>query len=385
MQVIHYIFFILFLQTYFIFGNLISVFILFLYSIFNIIKKGKINKIIVILFIPYLYWFFNIFIFNPEQLLYLEFYRYDGKLIVIWTIFILFIASIHYKNKNQYIKNLKQFLMFLWIISICGFIPFLNFSLFNSHNANAGFLGSVLILTFLILINYNNLFKFNKLILFIVFIYIAYLFFSQYSRAFTVGFILSILYIFFKNIENINLKNIIIFLIILIIILLTMIFSSNIIERFKSILKGDLDYNVITRFALWNLAYKLWKKNILFGIGIGSFNDIAISQVYHEFITSKYFFGEQHSHNIILQLLVEQGIIGLFLFFISFFFIWKYLLKKENLTKSKIHQLNIDIYKSLFIYLFIASQFGLNFFTPSTSIIFYTLLANMLNFKDNRS
>lgn len=384
MKKIHYIFFFLFAQSIFIIGIYMSFLILLFYYSLKLFITRKIKKYTFIFLIPFIYWILNLFLFSePAQLLNLEFYRYDGKFIPVFVILLLLLNSIYYKDFIEYIKKLKFLVFLIWIMTIIGFIPFLNISLFESHNANAGFIGSIIIVNIIILFRFNHVFKFNKVFLFGITLYFLLLFVNYFSRAFFLGLVISLFFLFFFERKNHNLKNIVSFFFILIIFsIFTSLFSS-IPERFILAIKepGE-DWNVITRIAIWQLAINLWFSNFktfFFGIGIGLFNDITTLEIYKDNIIDKFYFGERHSHNIILHLLVEQGLLGLILFFSPFIYIYRKLKTIYSKTRSEISAFNLQVFLTLFIYLFVASQFGLNFFTPSTSIIFYIFLANIIS------
>jgi len=81
-------------------------------------------------------------------------------------------------------------------------------------------------------------------------------------------------------------------------------------ETITFIIKGDSGaYKSINRLSLWQDAISKFKLNPIFGVGFGT-------QYFHQIKKEK----RSHPHNIILQFLVETGIIGftLFLAFILF-------------------------------------------------------------------
>jgi len=64
-------------------------------------------------------------------------------------------------------------------------------------------------------------------------------------------------------------------------------------------------------------AYKIFKDNILFGSGVKMFRKICTQKKYY---VSQYSCST-HPHNLIMQFLAETGIIGLFFYFLSLFYI----------------------------------------------------------------
>jgi O-antigen ligase len=385
MTFLHYLFFALFSQSIFIIGNYLAIQILFIYFLLKTLIIKRIKKYTIIFLYPFIYWLINLFIVsNPLQLLHIEFYRYDGKFIPLFVIFLLLLNTIHYRSFNDYIKKIKYLVYLLWFITLIGFFP--PISLFDSHNANAGFIGSIILINLIIYFQFNHIFKFNKIFLFLITLYFGVIFIMFFSRAFFLALIISVFFFIIINKKSFKRLHYIYLFTFLLIFLGYTFFLSNLPDRFLIAIKApSKDWNVIVRILIWKTAINLWTENIenfLFGIGIGQFNDIASRNIYNDTITTDFYFGERHSHNIILHLLVEQGILGLILFFWPFIYIYKKLKKYHKLHKLMvldINRFNYNIYIVLFLYLFIASQFGLNFFTPSTSIIFYILITNIIN------
>lgn len=79
-----------------------------------------------------------------------------------------------------------------------------------------------------------------------------------------------------------------------------------VITRFLSI--GESDHSILERFDVWGVAIQSIIKNPLFGTGPGVSN-------FWEFLTEMGV-SAPHSHNLVLQLLIEGGFIGLFLMFL---------------------------------------------------------------------
>lgn len=128
-----------------------------------------------------------------------------------------------------------------------------------------------------------------------------------------------------KGIENEQRKRIyqlLVILCILVILLLLFIPEEYLSSRFSwSNLFGLNDYQngAHNRYTIWMRAWTLFKKNPLFGYGCGNFYD-AIATVYIECA----------SHNLVVLLLVEYGIIGSFPFFLFLFLTLKRLYQAAN-------------------------------------------------------
>ena len=87
--------------------------------------------------------------------------------------------------------------------------------------------------------------------------------------------------------------------------------------------------NVLSRFWYWGIAIGLWLKNPIFGIGSFRYNDIQISYSgWHgvaEFATSGIDNSKvvEGAHNQFLGILAENGLVGLALFFVVWFGLYR--------------------------------------------------------------
>jgi len=341
--------------------------------------------------IPLLSILFNLIIHDSlQQLNYIDFYRYDGKVLIVFYLLILFYLLPLPKNLIHLQKSLYFYIKIFLIIILSSFIYFLIYGnhffnmYFTSHNASAGFIGSILILFLLML--HNNFLNIKKYKI-ILLTFLLFLFFLLVqSRSFTLGLLTVIILIMYDN-GYLKFKSKIFWSTILLFIILAFImYKIGVFDRISHALDGN-DYNVLTRYSYWFLALDAFQSNPIFGTGFGSFNDSAyiyLNQDVNEGrIYGEYFFGEKHSHNIILQILSEQGIFGLILFFIPFYYTFRVLnriVKHTHNLKNKSFILYIQKgYKYLFIYIFIASRFGLNFYTASTSLILSFFMAISLS------
>ena len=87
---------------------------------------------------------------------------------------------------------------------------------------------------------------------------------------------------------------------------LVLIFNKILARKIQNLLLPSARWKNNVRFKLWNTAIDLWKKNIWFGVG--KFPAVfypKINQAVH-FLT--------HAHNVYLQILVTNGILGLLSF-----------------------------------------------------------------------
>lgn len=141
-----------------------------------------------------------------------------------------------------------------------------------------------------------------KIVLIILLYYTIYLT-GKRSFLLIIPFCLAFFFILL-NLEKFNVKRLILLLIILTIIL---VFFDNIYTVVFSVL-GNGNTNKIelsSREKYWNLAFKMFKENPIFGEGLNSFdiefNKAGIKHGYYEFAGA---------HNAYIQMLAEIGIIG---------------------------------------------------------------------------
>lgn len=294
------------------------------------------------------------------------FYKNEGDFFVSWIIFLVFYLYVSFSKLKS--DKLIYYMTAGVLLSVILSVPlniieknhfFLAF--FSSHNASSGLVASLLIVLFLYVLTTEKKYYIIGLMLCLL-----PLFIWSGSRAFFLGLFGALFYISIKmRVIRFSTKGIVFVVALMVAALGVIIFQ---FDRFQSALSGE-DYNTVTRFLYWELAYNLFIQSPYTGIGFGLYNDYASvffleSDFYQD--STGYLYGGRHAHNIILQLLSELGLVGLLAFAVSAYFLMK--------KKSKNYKVNI-IGAGLFVLLFIASMFGLNFFTPSTSLVFYFFIA----------
>lgn len=84
------------------------------------------------------------------------------------------------------------------------------------------------------------------------------------------------------------------------------IFASGVVKRLFT-LSVDNDISVNTRTKIWEASFEMFKEKPLFGYGTG-FNNIR------DVLHNTYNIKQPHSHNILFEILLENGIIGGILF-----------------------------------------------------------------------
>ena len=96
-----------------------------------------------------------------------------------------------------------------------------------------------------------------------------------------------------------------------------MILNPRLLQSLERLSNFSSDVTLSGRTKLWSLALYLWRKNPIFGIGYGTFSTFTSNNL--EFTYKN--FGVQRNyaaHNIYIQLLTENGLLGCSIFFVFF-------------------------------------------------------------------
>ena len=116
-----------------------------------------------------------------------------------------------------------------------------------------------------------------------------------------------VLYLIFQKIKNKDLISNLFFF--LTPVLFTIMFHRKVFKRIKNVILSEHMPNI--RFRLWGIALSIWKRNILFGSG----KFPVVSYQAANSFSIEYL---KHAHNVYLQILVTNGLLG-FLSFINLF------------------------------------------------------------------
>ena len=229
--------------------------------------------------------------------------------IFLWP---LLFAITSKKNKNI----LKYSILLAGIVSVSyGLLQFLGFDFFNRqtdllrlsgfHKNPYSYGGQLIIFFFFFLYyifeenkNYNSFLK----LLFVVLT--LFCIFNTSQRAVIFGVLLGLSYYLIFNKPGIKyaLKSM---AIISSVFLIAVYFNKSILERIKSVFVRRRGARANPRLKIWKIAIGLWKKNIFFGVG-------KFTRIYYQFSEG---FAPQlltHAHNVYIQILVVNGILGLF-------------------------------------------------------------------------
>ncbi|MCK5763416.1 MAG: O-antigen ligase family protein [Clostridiales bacterium] len=179
------------------------------------------------------------------------------------------------------------------------------YSLLNNPNEVAAFMGfSIFLILPLIFLTQNKIYRSGSLLY--LFICIIVLMGTQ-SRGGQFAMAVSLLTYFLIRGKNFKQKIMITFLFILISGIAILTIAKPFLLRFTQL--NNLGYSEFDRIGMWIAAIKLFKQSPLIGIGINNY--------YKYYIYEHPFFFQLHlqqlpvAHNLFLNTLAEQGIIGL--------------------------------------------------------------------------
>ncbi len=253
--------------------------------------------------------------------------------IVIWVM----LYVLKHAGKNNLIK--EAIYLSAYLSMAYGVLQIFHLDFFHrqeSLNRLSGFhknpysYGGQLIVFFFLF--FNDLFIFKEdsfvkrslrfLIVLISFICIL----NTTERAVILGVLLGIgVYLFLRNKIFSDRDSLKLGALILVPILLVLCLNKKVLTRIKRTLFPPKGIESLIRLKLWGLALSLWKENLLFGLG--KFPSIRYQP--GDALSVQYL---THAHNVYLQILVANGLIGFIAFVNLFFSILKFLF--ENLRKN---------------------------------------------------
>lgn len=355
------------------------------------IKEGKISekvdilrnsKIIKVLLLFVLYSFFSI-LWSENKLIGLDYvlkYWYFMPIAIIFT-----------SVQKEYIKYifsafllgmlLNEFLSYsIWLELISWKnrttidpTPFMN------HLQYSLFLAFTSLLILLTIFDERNI----RLRIFYIFYFLSVTInlFINGGRTGQVAFLFSLFILFFISIKN----KIIAFTVSILFILFILIAGSNYIQNFKDrveALKSDIvclidnkNYNtsIGQRIGMWQVAYEIISENKLFGTGVGDEISVLYDKINqkHQDKICIIVNGLPHYHNDVVQIIVQLGILGGFLFLLLFYFILCLDIKDVYMKRLSI------IF--VFVY-FISSQFEVMFHAQFSMAMFALFVGIFLAF-----
>ena len=167
------------------------------------------------------------------------------------------------------------------------------------------------------------------------------------------SFLIILSAIFFASLFILDFKKIIILIVLLSSVGLIFYEQNRFLKtRVKETIQIILNIQNSSYGRIFQSSYDVWKKNKLTGSGLKNYHNECIKLEDNNKKNSIFSYcSPTHSHNILLQVMSETGLIGLIIFVVLYFYLLKYLLVKYSRIK---HELNDDI-KSIFVgcYVFI--------------------------------
>jgi O-antigen ligase len=157
------------------------------------------------------------------------------------------------------------------------------------------------------------------------------------------------------------------------------------IETFRT--RINEGYNILNNFynssygRLYESSFLLFifKKNYIFGVGLKNYRVDCDRQIDPRPI-NRYQFCSTHPHNFYLEILTETGIIGFFIFTLSFVFLSIFIKKEMNKNYKSFKKFSTIAYGSLIVLLiyFWPMKTSGSFFTTWNGSIFWFNLGILL-------
>ncbi|MBR3627242.1 MAG: hypothetical protein IKN42_00165 [Elusimicrobia bacterium] len=224
-------------------------------------------------------------------------------------------------------------------------------------NVVAGFLALVYPLVFVFIKEQKNTKVFIAIMLFILFS----IFITGCKIALILSFISTIIFLIEYR-EKKYMKFLILFSVIILISYIYIMFF----------LGADFDF-ISQRFVWWKTAYLIFKENIFFGCGFGNYS--ALFNAFRpEFVPNSMF-----AYNVMIQLLAEVGLLGLFSFIILLFAFYVEFTKKVLEEKDIYFHVYVAISVTSFI---IINLFDYSFFVPANMLLFFIIFSSIFDNKN---
>jgi len=315
---------------------ILSVVLIVSISFLSFLLNWKITKfhiaILYVLLVIFCYFIISFFITGQSVRTFLsfEFLKNDGNFFFCYILFFaLAVPFFNYEQVSQvYFKYLFGTFTVFGLFGIFEYL--LNFTktmvavdpvagkmfvaLNYAHNATGSvYAMASLFATIFFLTEHKRKVRFYYLLILLVLV--ASLFLTK-SRGSYTGYIAGTFFAIIFHYKNF--KKILTRLLILSGALIAIIFATGTYTRFMEIFTTT-DTSAI-RSKLWTLAWQLFVKSPIFGIGFGRFNDIELSSPYKlkgipgfisVFTSANIRLDTAHAHNSYFQFLSETGVIGL--------------------------------------------------------------------------
>lgn len=365
-----FLYFYLLIPTIIMFSKFLAetfIVILILFILLNLFKKKQFNNIFIwdpkfnLLKIANAFLIFFIFIFFNKIINFSNIYDLLKSFTLLRFSIFLLIPLILINIKNvKFHKNLFYFIIIPTLaLNIDLIYQFYSGTNILSYNYDSGYkrassffgdekiAGSYLYFNFFILLLLFNFYKYKKFIISLILLTYYAIYLSGDRQPFLLVnlSLIIFLFIFFKEIKLNFIKNKIKFLFILILIL-TLSFNYNfkkliMTEKYVGTLNQikEFDFKNTHYYYHFNKAFIIFKSNIIFGTGYKTFRIECSSEKYEDTLDKSspgYFNGcATHPHNYYLEIMSENGIIGLLLFIFIIYTFYKIFINKIYYQKKK--------------------------------------------------
>ncbi len=223
-----------------------------------------------------------------------------------------------------------------------------------SANFLAMYLSPILILSLYLF----SVFKERKYRIGLLFVYflLSFVIYLTYSYGAWLGLLIAFLFILLKQK---NKKILLIFSLLVILVSVIQIPS----YKFQGFL--DLSYpSLQSRLVIWQSAFEILKDNLVFGIGLGMFQEYYLA--YQDMFLPYPEWAVPQPHNIFLAFWLQAGLLG----FVGFVWLLVYFFKKTNPS----HVLG-SVLIGLMVYILIHGLIDTTYFKNDLSVIFWLVIA----------
>ncbi len=202
---------------------------------------------------------------------------------------------------------------------------------------------------------------------------------SGERTSFLIIFTCFVIFLLFKDI-----KKLFIFIFMITIFIFTIYSSNNFFQnRVNNTLQIIKDIPKSSYGRIYHSSIEVWKKNKLIGTGLKNYHINCIKLKDPNPNNIHKFCSPNHSHNFILQILVETGILGIIFFYIFMFSLFKSFFKKFVIIKTIKYEYKYFASGSLFMLAYTVFPSIIpsgSFFTTWNGSFFWLHMGFILNF-----
>ncbi len=163
---------------------------------------------------------------------------------------------------------------------------------------------------------------------------------------------------------------------------LVVVFGPSTLERYTEISSSNIDISTIDRVGLWMAAIELFKQSPIVGIGLNNYYDFY--PPYHPFFGIFHLKAMRVAHNLYLNTLAENGIIGFTVLILIIIILFRFLIKQfKNPLITENGKDLVIIVMAYFVYFLIHNLFDCIFTSlnhqliPFQAVFMLVLLINL--------